>query len=102
MTVAQQQAVESAKSYLSIGGFSRTGLIEQLSSSAGEGFSEADAIFAVDDVQVNWNEEAVESAKSYMSVGGFSRTGLIEQLSSSAGEGFTSAQAVHAANAVGL
>jgi len=83
-------------------GFSRAGLIHQLSSSAGEGFSKADATFAVDHLNVNWNEQAVESAKSYMSMGGFSRAGLIEQLSSSAGEGFTYAQAVYAANAVGL
>ena len=104
MTVAQQQAVESAKTYLAMGsGFSRAGLIQQLSSSAGEGFPEAVAIFAVDHLHVNWNEQAVESAKGYMSsIGGFSRAGLIQQLSSSAGAGFTYAQAVYAANKVGL
>jgi host cell surface-exposed lipoprotein len=104
MTVAQQQAVASARSYLSLGsGFSRAGLINQLSSSSGEGFSKADAAFAVDSLNVNWNEQAVESAKGYMSLGsGFSRAGLIEQLSSSSGEGFTHAQAVYAANKVGL
>jgi hypothetical protein len=104
MTVAQQQAVGSARNYLSTGGgFSRAGLIQQLSSSAGEGFPTDVAIFAVDHLQVNWNEQAVESAKSYMSTGGgFSRAGLIEQLSSSAGSGFTPAQAVYAANKVGL
>jgi hypothetical protein len=104
MTVAQQQAVDSARSYLSTGGgFSRAGLIKQLSSSYGEGFPGDVAIFAVDHLQVNWNEQAVKSAKSYMSTGsGFSRAGLIQQLSSSYGEGFTPAQAVYAANKVGL
>jgi len=104
MTVAQQQAVESAKNYLSMGkGFSRAGLIKQLSSSYGERFPKAVAIFAVDHLNVNWNEQAVESAKSYVSMGsGFSRAGLIQQLSSSYGEGFTYAQAVYAANKVGL
>ena len=102
MTVAQQQAVESAKSYLTMGGFSRAGLIQQLSSSSGEGFAEGVAIFAVDHLQVNWNDQAVTSAKGYMSMGGFSRAGLIQQLSSSSGEGFTYAQAVYAANEVGL
>ena len=104
MTVAQQQAVESAKNYLSMGsGFSRAGLIKQLTSSYGDSFPEDVAIFAVDHLHVNWNEQAVESAKNYMSTGGgFSRAGLIQQLTSSYGEGFTYAQAVYAANKVGL
>jgi hypothetical protein len=104
MTTSQEQAVKSAEAYLSTGsGFSRAGLIQQLSSSAGEGFSRADAVFAVNHLRVNWNAQAVKSAKAYMSSGsGFSRAGLIQQLSSSAGEGFTYAQAVYAANQVGL
>ena len=102
--MAQQQAVESAKNYLSTGsGFSRAGLIQQLSSSYGDNFPKAVAIFAVDHLQVNWNEQAVKSAKNYMSMGsGFSRAGLIQQLSSSYGDNFTVAQAVYAANNVGL
>jgi hypothetical protein len=47
MTVAQQQAIESANSYLDMGGFSRARLIQQLSSSAGEGFTHAQAMYAV-------------------------------------------------------
>src|SRR5947199_6304297 len=48
MTAAQQQAVESAQSYLSGGqGFSKKGLMKQLTSSFGEGFAKADAEFAV-------------------------------------------------------
>ena len=34
MTVSQQQAIQSAESYLDMGGFSKAGLIEQLSSGA--------------------------------------------------------------------
>jgi hypothetical protein len=103
-TVAQENAIESARSYLSMGsGFSRAGLIEQLSSKAGEGFKKSDAVFAVNHVRVNWKQQAVLSAKSYLSMGsGFSRTSLIEQLSSQAGEQFTVAQATYAANKVGL
>jgi len=104
MTEAQKQAVESAQSYLSMGsGFSRSGLIKQLSSSYGEGFPKSVATFAVDHLHVDWNQQAVLSAKNYLSMGsGFSRNGLIQQLSSSYGEGFTHAQAVYAANQVGL
>ncbi len=101
-TVAEQNAIKSALSYLSYSGFSRVGLIDQLSSKAGEGFKMSDAVFAVNHIKVDWNKEAVESAKSYLNSGAFSRAGLIDQLSSKAGEGFTLAQATYAANHVGL
>lgn len=101
-TVAQQNAIGSAEDYLATQAFSRAGLIEQLSSSYGEGYSKADATFAVDHLHVNWNQEAVRSAKEYLSTQHFSRAGLIEQLSSSYGEGFTVAQATYAADHVGL
>ena len=97
---ANRRALESAKSYLSFSGFSKQGLYQQLSSSAGEGFSQAEAQYAVDHVDVDWNKEAVESARSYLDLSPFSRNALIEQLSSSAGEGFTYEQALHAVNKV--
>jgi Host cell surface-exposed lipoprotein len=100
LTSAQENALESAQSYVDMTGFSEKGLIEQLSSSAGEGFSKADAVFAANHVDVNWNDEAVESAQSYLDMTSFSKDGLIEQLSSSAGEGFTLAQAQYAADKV--
>jgi hypothetical protein len=97
-TAGQKNARESAESYLDLGAFSRNGLIKQLSSSYGEGFSKAEAIYAVNHVDVNWNEEAVEAAKGYLETGSFSRNGLIQQLSSSYGDGFTHAQAVYGVN----
>jgi hypothetical protein len=100
--VARQQAIQSAQSYLGMGGFSRAGLIQQLSSSYGEGFTSALATFAVNNVHADWNQQAVLSAKSYIQMGGFSRDGLIQQLTSSYGEQFTYAQAVYAVNKVGL
>ena len=103
MTVSQQEAIQSAQQYLETEAFSRAGLIQQLSSSAGEGFPMKDAVFAVNHITVNWNAQAVKSAKEYLQIeGGFSRAGLIQQLESQAGEGFTHAQAVYAANHVGL
>jgi host cell surface-exposed lipoprotein len=101
-TVAQREAIESAKAYLKDGAFSRAGLINQLDSKYGEGFKKADAVYAVDHITVSWYAEAVESARSYLDDGGFSRAGLIEQLHSSYGEGFTLKQATYAANKVGL
>ena len=101
-TVAQNNAIDSAKSYLEMSGMSRAGLIQQLSSKAGEGYKRKDAVFAVNHITVNWNREAVQSAKSYLEMSGMSRAGLIQQLSSRAGERFTRKQAVYAANKVGL
>jgi hypothetical protein len=102
-TVAQQQAITAAEQYLSMGsGFSRAGLIQQLDSSAGSGFSESLALFAVNHVQVNWDQQAVEAAKGYMQMGGFSYSSLVQQLESSAGAGFTPAQARYGARSVGL
>jgi hypothetical protein len=97
---ANGRALESAESYLALSGFSKQGLFEQLSSSAGEGFTQAQAQYAVDHVDVDWNKEAVESARSYLDLMPMSRAELIEQLSSSAGEGFTYEQAVYAVNKV--
>ncbi|HEY7043547.1 MAG TPA: Ltp family lipoprotein [Nocardioidaceae bacterium] len=101
-TASQEQAIGAAKDYLDYSAFSRTGLINQLSSKYGDGFSKADAIFAVNHIQVDWNEQAVQSAKDYLSMSHFSRVGLIQQLSSKYGDGYTVAQATYAANHVGL
>jgi hypothetical protein len=103
MTESQQQAITSAQQYLQMGsGFSRSGLIQQLSSNAGDGFPKADATFAVDHLNVNWKQQAVLSAKGYLQMGGFSHNSLLQQLDSSAGEGFTHAQAAYAVKHVGL
>ena len=101
-TMSQQQAIGSANDYLAMTGFSRAGLIDQLSSSAGDGYTKADATFAVGHLHVNWNQQAVRSAKDYLAMTHFSRAGLIDQLSSSAGDGYTTAQAIYAVNHVGL
>lgn len=102
MTASQEQAIGSAESYLSFTAFSRKGLIQQLSSGAGEGFSVADATYAVDHVTVDWNEQAAKSALSYLQMEHFSRSGLIQQLESAYGEGFTHEQAVYGVTKAGL
>ena len=66
MTPSQENAVRSAESYLDSMAFSRQGLIDQLTSEYGEQFPEADAVFAVDYVNPDWNAEAVEFAESYL------------------------------------
>ena len=97
LTGPQNNAVRSAKQYLSMAGFSRNGLIHQLSSDAGEGFDVSDATIAVDSMNIDWNQQAVRSAKQYLNMMGFSCKGLIKQLSSSAGEKYTVDQATYGA-----
>jgi hypothetical protein len=101
LTGPQNNAVRSANQYLSIGGFSRSGLIQQLSSDVGDGYKIADATVAVDSLNIDWNKEAVKSAKQYLSISGFSCKGLIQQLSSSAGDGYTVSQATYGAQQAG-
>jgi nucleoside phosphorylase len=97
----QQNAVRSARSYLATGAFSRKGLIEQLSSDAGDGYSVEAATHAVDSLDIDFNEQAVKSAKQYLGISAFSRKGLIEQLSSDVG-GFTHSEAVYGVSEAGL
>jgi len=101
LTGSQKNAVRSANSYLSMTGFSRDGLIAQLSSPYGDGYSVADATAAVNSLSVDWNEQAARSAQQYLSMMGFSCNGLIEQLSSDAGDKYTNSQASYGARQAG-
>ncbi len=97
-TLGQQNALRSAKNYLSFMGFSRTGLIRQLM--VGDGYSEEEATYAADNCGADWNEQAVKSAQNYLSIMGFSRSGLIQQLM--LGDGYTEEEANYAADQLGL
>ena len=103
-TVSQDQALLAAKNYLSMGqGFSRAGLIQQLSSQYGNGFSQADATWAADNAGADWNAQAAIAAKNYVSSGmGFSHDSLLQQLTSSYGSGFTEQQAGYGVQQAGL
>lgn len=101
LTGPQKNAVRSATDYLNMTGFSRKGLIEQLSSSYGAGYELADATMAVDSLPIDWNEQAMRSANEYLSMMGFSCKGLIEQLSADAGSKYTVSQATYGAQQAG-
>ena len=96
MTAGQENAVGSAQDYLDYSAFSRKGLIDQLKY---EGYSVADANFAVDHIKVDWNEQAVASAKDYLDYDSFSHKGLVDQLEY---EGFTPEQAEYGVSHAGL
>jgi hypothetical protein len=95
-TVSQENARKKAESYLDSSAFSRKGLIEQLEF---EGFSNADSTYAVDAIDVDWNEQAAKKAESYLEFSSFSRSGLIDQLLF---EGFTQSQAEYGVGTTGL
>jgi hypothetical protein len=97
----QANAVRSAENYLAMKGFSKAGLIEQLSSEFGDGYSRADATAAVNSLDVDWNENAVRSARDYLNMRGFSCNGLIEQLSSPYGDKYTRSEATYGARQAG-
>lgn len=97
----QKNAVRSANSYLDMTGFSRDGLIGQLSSPFGDGYSVGDATAAVDSLSVDWKSQAVRSAQQYLSMMGFSCSGLIDQLSSDAGDKYSVGQATYGAQQAG-
>ena len=95
-TVSQQNAVRSAQEYLQSQSFSQKGLISQLKY---EGFSTADATYAVGAFYVNWSDQAAKVAKDYLQSQAFSRSGLIAQLEY---EGFTASQATFGVTKAGL
>jgi hypothetical protein len=95
-TRSEENAIQSAESYLDYTAFSRSGLIDQLEY---EGFTTAESTLAVDYLDVDWNEQAWQSAESYLDYTSFSRSGLIEQL---VFEGFTAAQATYGVDKTGL
>ena len=94
-TLGEQNALKEAISYLGVSAFSKQGLIEQLEY---EGYSLAEATYAVENCGANWNAQAAKSAKQYLDIMSFSRSGLIDQLLH---EGFTQEEAAYGVKAVG-
>lgn len=96
MTSGQENALAKAEMYLDTQAFSKPGLVKQLKF---EGFSEPDATFAVNQLEVDWNEQSAAKAEQYLDTQPFSRDGLIKQLKF---EGFTDAEANYGVKKAGL
>jgi colicin import membrane protein len=96
LTLSQENALRSAKSYLDYTAFSKSGLVKQLEF---EEYSAEDAEFAVNHIEVDWNAQAVQAGKDYLDYSSFSRNGLIDQLKF---DGFTTEQATYAVDEIGL
>ncbi|WP_435201879.1 Ltp family lipoprotein [Janibacter sp. GS2] len=100
MTTEQKNAIAAGENYLELMPFSEQGLIEQLSSDAGDGYPKDVARAAVETLEVDFKEQAVQAAEDYLDLMPFSRSELIQQLSSDAGDGYTTEQAEYAVDQV--
>jgi hypothetical protein len=96
--MSQQNAIRKAQDYLNYTAYSRQGLITQLVDA--EQFSEDDATYAVDGLNVDWNLQAAKKAEQYLDYTAYSHGGLLNQLID--GEHFTPSQAAYGVNAAGL
>ena len=97
LSAEQQDAYGEGQDYLESQGFSKQGLIDQLSSDYGSQYKKKDAEKAVDALNEDWYKQAVRVAKEYRETQHFSTQGLIDQLDSDYGSQFTHDQAVYGA-----
>lgn len=94
-TMGEKNAVKKAITYLKYSAFSKTGLVKQLEY---EGYTSSESNYAVNHIEVDWNEQAAKKAETYLKYSSFSRKGLIDQLEY---EGFTREQAEYGVESVG-
>ena len=76
-TREEKNALQKAKDYIKYTAFSKEGLYEQLQY---EKYPDSAARFAVENIEVDWNEQALKKAKQYLDYTSFSNEGLREQL----------------------
>lgn len=95
ITKGQENALKSAKSYVSHSAFSYNELIEQLEF---EKYSHDEAVYGADNCGADWTAEALEQAQSYISHSAFSYSELYDQLIY---EQFTAEQAQYAVDNCG-
>lgn len=89
-------ALTSAENYLSFMSFCEAGLFDQLTSEYGDGFPEDAAQYAVDNVEVDWDEQALQLAIQYRETMSMSDNAIWDQLTSDYGERCTDEQADYA------
>jgi uncharacterized protein YceK len=96
-----KSALKSAENYDKILPMSKAGLLAQLTSAAGDKFSEKAAQYAVDNIKADWNANALKSAKNYQEMMAMSPEAIREQLTSDSGDKYTAEQADYAVKHLG-
>lgn len=97
-TKEQGNALEKAIDYAGWAHMSKKRLYEQLTSKYGERFSADAAQYAIDHLNIDYNQSALEKAKSYQDDMHMSKQAIYEQLVSEYGENFTPSEAQYAIN----
>lgn len=93
-----KNALRKAESYAKTMYMSKAGIYDQLTSSAGEGFTPEAAQYAIDTIQWDWNANALKKAESYQESMAMSPSAIYDQLVSEYGEKFTPEEAQYAIN----
>lgn len=91
-----KNALRSAESYISMMPFSEKGLYDQLTSEAGDKYPAEAAQYAIDNIEVDYNEQALKAAQNYLDMMPMSDDQLKQQLMSDAGDKYTEEQAQYA------
>ena len=95
LTSTEEQALETAQNRIDREGYGRLALVDTLRYE--DGFSKADATFAVDNVRANWRQEAVERAQARIDGPPYTPTSLIAHVKQ---EGFSRDEAAFAVDHV--
>ena len=99
MNIKEKQyeyALNQAQTYSDMMYMSKQSIYEQLTSEYGGQFSDEVAQYAVNNIEVDWNENALKSAKSYLDIMLLPEDAMYDQLSSEYGEKFTKEEAQYA------
>ena len=103
-SMEEENCYKAAMNYLDYTGFSKQGLIDQLSSEYGDNYPKETAEKVVNDIEeaglVDWVEQAKICAQNYLDTMSFSKQELIDQLCSEYGDQFTREQAEEAVGEV--
>lgn len=93
-----KSALKKAQMYVDAMPLSKSKLFDQLTSKYGEKFSIEATQYAVDNVDVNWNENALEIAKVYKESMSTPPSEIYKKLISEDGEAFSKEEAQYAIN----
>ncbi|OIJ35165.1 hypothetical protein BK826_08845 [Rothia kristinae] len=91
-----RSALTKAETYVDMMHMSQQGVYEQLTSEYGEKFSAEAAQYAIENLDVDWNEVALKKAEDYQKEMAMSPDSIYDQLTSDFGEKFTPEQARYA------
>lgn len=91
-----KSALAKAQTYSDMMHMSKQGIYEQLTSEAGEKFSQQAGQYAVDNLKADYNANALAKAKTYQKEMNMSPAAIKDQLTSESGEKFTPEEAEYA------